>query len=188
VPRRGLDAPTVIAAAVKIADSEGLAAVTVARVASELGVRGPSIYNHVPGREGLVRGIALDGLRDLTQRLRLVAIGTSGTTAIANVADAYRGFARQRPGSYDAIQRGPQQGDAEQLQAAQELVDTLAGVLRAWDLDETDEIHAIRVMRSALHGFVDLERLGGFQLDVDPDDTFTRVITNFAAGLGPRRT
>jgi AcrR family transcriptional regulator len=188
VPRRGLDAPTVIAAAIAVADKDGLAAVSVARVAADLGVRGPSIYNHVPGRDGLQRGIALDGLRDLTDRLRRTATGVSGTTAIGNIADEYRAFARERPGSYDAIQRGPGADDPEMQKAAAELVDTLAGALRAWDLHGDEEVHTIRVMRSALHGFVDLERIGGFQIDVDPDVTFDRLIYTFSKGLGPRRT
>lgn len=183
MPRRGLDAQTVIAAAIAVADEEGLDAVSVARVAADVGVRGPSIYNHVPGRDGLQRGIAIDGLRDLTRRLRDAATGRSGPDALMSIATAYRAFARERPGSYAAIQRGPRAHDPAQQEAAAELVDTLAGVLRAWNLSGDDEVHAIRVLRSALHGFVELERIGGFKIHVDLDETYARLVRTLTAGL-----
>jgi AcrR family transcriptional regulator len=58
MPRRGLDAERVVDAAAQLADAHGLQAVTLARVAGELGVRAPSLYNHVEGRDGLLRAVA----------------------------------------------------------------------------------------------------------------------------------
>ena len=58
MPRMGLDAERVVDAAAGIADAEGLEAVTLARVAGELGVRAPSLYNHVDGRDDVLRAIA----------------------------------------------------------------------------------------------------------------------------------
>ncbi|MFI6500384.1 GntR family transcriptional regulator [Nonomuraea typhae] len=45
----------VVATAVRIADSEGLTAVTMRRVAAELGTAAMSIYRHVPNKADLVR-------------------------------------------------------------------------------------------------------------------------------------
>ncbi|MDQ8046362.1 MAG: TetR family transcriptional regulator, partial [Patulibacter sp.] len=53
-PRAGLDPGRVADAAVAIADRDGLDGVTIARVAAELGVKGPSLYNHVASRDALV--------------------------------------------------------------------------------------------------------------------------------------
>ena len=61
-----------------IADAEGLDAVTLARVAGGLGVRAPSLYNHVDGRAGLLRALALRGVRELTAALRDAAVGRVG--------------------------------------------------------------------------------------------------------------
>ena len=41
-------------AAVRVADAEGLAAVTMRSIASELGTGGGSLYRHVTGRDELV--------------------------------------------------------------------------------------------------------------------------------------
>lgn len=184
---RGLDPERVVRVAGDIADAEGLAAVTVARVAAELGVRGPSIYNHVPGREGLERGVALEGIRGLTATLREAAVGRSGDEALLAAAHAYRDYARAHPGRYEAAQRAPSAGDEEALAAAQSAVEVLGGILRAWQLDDEHLVHAVRALRSGMHGFVDIERLGGFELPVSLDESYERVVRGLAAGLAPTR-
>ena len=181
--RRGLDRAAVRAVAGDVADAEGLDAVTVARVAAELEVRGPSIYNHVAGRDGLVRGIALTAVRALTAELRRAAVGRSEEDALVGVAAAYRAYAKAHPGRYDAMQRAPAADDDELLAAAAEVVELLTDILRGWQLAPDDRIHAVRAVRSALHGFVDLERVGGFGRPVDPDRSYTWLVRGLAAGL-----
>ena len=46
------------------------------------------------------------------------------------------------------------------------LVELLARLLEPWRLTEAETIHAIRALRGAIHGFVDLERTGGFGVDL----------------------
>lgn len=53
-PRQGLSVDAVVDAAVSIADREGLAAVTMRRVAQALGVAAMTLYTYVPGREELL--------------------------------------------------------------------------------------------------------------------------------------
>jgi AcrR family transcriptional regulator len=184
VPRMGLDARRVAGAAADIADAEGLRGVTLARVAAELGVRSPSLYNHVDGRDGLIRAVALEGLRDLAVHLRRAAIGRSGRDALVATARAYRDYARAHPGRYAATVAAPAPGDAEHEALADEAVDVMRAVLRAWGLEGDDAIHATRAFRSAVHGFVAIELSGGFGMPVDVDASFERLIQTLAAGLG----
>ena len=53
-PRRGLSAEKVVAAAVELADAEGLDAVSMARVAKSLGFTTMSLYRHVRSKEELL--------------------------------------------------------------------------------------------------------------------------------------
>jgi len=53
-PKAGLDVDRIVAAAVAVADSEGLAALSMRRVAAELGVGAMTLYTHVPGKGELV--------------------------------------------------------------------------------------------------------------------------------------
>lgn len=52
--RSPLDRSRIVRAALRIADADGLAAVTMRRVASELRTGAMSLYRHVPGKEALV--------------------------------------------------------------------------------------------------------------------------------------
>jgi AcrR family transcriptional regulator len=184
VARRGLDRAQVVDAAVAIADADGLEAVTLARVAAALGVRSPSLYNHVEGRDGLIRGVAARSTRELATALRRAATGRSGADAIAAVAQAQRDYARRYPGRYAATVAAPAPGDAEHEAAAADAVDVLESVLGGAGLEGDDVIHAVRALRSAVHGFAALEASGGFALAVDPDDSFRRLVDAVATGLG----
>jgi AcrR family transcriptional regulator len=184
VPRKGLDEGRVVDAAVVIADTDGLEAVTLARLAAELGVRAPSLYNHVDGRDGLRRGVALRGLRELTDALRDAAVGRSGPDALGAIAHAYRAFAHEHPGLYAATVVAPAPDDPEHLAAAGETLDVVLAVLRAWDLDGDGEVHTARTVRSALHGFVVLEAAGGFGIPVNLDASFDALVATLARGLG----
>ncbi|SFL23832.1 TetR/AcrR family transcriptional regulator [Geodermatophilus ruber] len=53
-PRAGLDVDRIVAAAVRLADAEGLSALSMRRVAAELGVGAMTLYTHVPGKGELV--------------------------------------------------------------------------------------------------------------------------------------
>jgi AcrR family transcriptional regulator len=187
MPRAGLDTERVVDAAAALADAEGLDAVTLARVAGGLGVRAPSLYNHVDGRGGLLRALALRGVRELTAALRDAAVGRSGPDALAATARAYRAYARAHPGLYAATVAAPAPDDPEHQAAARETVEVVYAVLRGWDLEGDDAVHAARAFRSAIHGFAALESAGGFAIPVDLDESFERLVATLAGGLAAGR-
>jgi AcrR family transcriptional regulator len=57
-PRGTLSRDQVLRAALAVADREGLAELTMAGVANELGVPGASVYRHASGRADLIAGLA----------------------------------------------------------------------------------------------------------------------------------
>src|SRR5437763_16803841 len=67
--RVGLDQATVVEAAAKLVDEEGIEQLTLGRLAERLGIRTPSVYNHVAGLPGLKRDLALYCSRGLLGRL-----------------------------------------------------------------------------------------------------------------------
>ena len=176
-----------IDAAAALADRDGFDALTLGAVAAALGVRPPSLYNHVAGLDGLRRDLALRGVQELGERIRDAAVGRAGTDALAALAEAYRAYARERPGLYRALQRAPAPGDAELAAAAERLLQPILAVLAGFGLWGDDVIHAARSLRSAMHGFVELERLGGFGIDVDLDASYRFMVAAVSAGMVGRR-
>jgi len=187
MPRQGLDRGRVVDAAVAIADADGLEAVTLARVAADLGVRAPSLYNHVQGREALLREVSLRGISGLSAALSRATVGRSGDDALEAMAHAYRAYAAEHPGCYAATVAAPADGDAEHAAAAAEPVGIVLAVIRPWELGPEDELHAVRVIRSGLHGFIALEAGGGFALPLDLDASFAALVAVLVGGLDRRR-
>lgn len=180
--RRGLDRAQVLDAAAVLAD-DGLAEVTFARLAGVLGVRAPSLYNHVNGHAALLRLITLRGLTELADAIAGAAAGLAGEDALRATANAYRAYAHAHIGCYEATLAAPAADDAELRLAADRLLELLAAILRGWHLDGDDAIDAIRTVRSALHGFVVIERSGGFAMARDTDASFQALIDTLVRGL-----
>ena len=154
-------------------------AVTLAAVAEQLGIRIPSLYNHVDGLAGLRSLMSLWAVRELEDRLRRAAVGNAGADAILSMADAYREFAHAHPGVYRLTLRAADLKETELVTAAQETLDLLFAALRPYDLATEDMLHTIRALRSVLHGFVDLEISGGFGMALDRDESFQRSDPRF---------
>jgi len=176
MPRAGLTPERVVAEAADLADEVGLERLTLAAVAERLGVRLPSLYKHVDGQGGLQRELAVLGLRELADRLGRAVMGRSGVDALRSAADAYRAFATERPGLYPATLRAPADADAAHVAAAQEVLDVVFALVRSYGLEGADAVHAIRILRSGLHGFVAQQAAGGFGMPESVDETFQRLV------------
>lgn len=181
--RAGLDREAVVRAAAGLADERRGGEVTLGELAAHLGVKTPSLYNHVAGQEGLRQELALLGLRELAARLTRAALGRSGEEAILAVAVAYRAFARERPGLYAATLRAPDPANRALVAVSEELIAVVQAVLAPYGLQGEEPIHAIRGLRSLLHGFVALELAGGFEIPIDLDASFDRLVHVYITGL-----
>ena len=185
--RAGLDQASVVEAAVKLIDEEGIEQLSLGRLAERLGVRTPSLYNHVAGLPGLKHDLTLYCLHDLLDLILRSTVGKSRAEAIFALADAYRAYAREAPGRYALTVQAPDPGDQEVQALAQQLVDVVRAVLAPYRLSEEEAIHAIRGLRSIVHGFISLEVAGGFGMPVDLDASFHWLINLFITGLSPIR-
>jgi AcrR family transcriptional regulator len=183
MPRQGLDTARVVDEAGRIADADGLGEVTLARVAAALGVRAPSLYNHVDGRAGLLRLLELRSINELGDALRDAAVGRSGADALRAIAQAYRTYAHDHPGRYIATVWAPGPGSDELAAVAARAIDVLVAVIAGWGFTGDEALHRVRVIRAALHGFVAIEAEGGFGLPLDLDQSFELLLATLIAGL-----
>jgi len=175
----------VVEAAIALVDSEASASLTLAAVAGRLDVRSPSIYHHVGGGvAGLRRLVAIRAAEQLAVQLQEAVEGLPPEEAVWAVAHAQRTFAREHPGMYRSFLPAPAPTVDEDLaEALARPVDVVAGVLRRLGLPDHRLIPAIRALRSAVHGFVDLEARGGFGPPDGIDSSFDDLIRMSIAGI-----
>ncbi|MBZ0303363.1 MAG: WHG domain-containing protein [Anaerolineae bacterium] len=185
--RKRIDRERVLGVSLALADANGFEAVTLASVAKALGIRIPSLYNHVAGLPGLRYEMALWGLRQLGDDLRRAAVGKAGDDAIISLAHAYRAFAHTHPGIYRATLRAASPDESELVAASQDVLDVVLAVMEPYGFSPDDQLHIIRALRSLLHGFVDLEIGGGFGMALDRDESFGQLVELFVQGLHARQ-
>jgi hypothetical protein len=83
------------------------------------------------------------------------------------LGDAYRDYARLHPGRYAATKHPLERGVAGDAAGARH-ADLARAVLRAYDVSDADQIHAVRLLGSTIRGFVDLEAAGAFDRSEPP--------------------
>ena len=155
-------------------------------LAKKLGIQPPSLYNHIDGLPGLYRELALRNAQLLGERLSQAAVGKSGSQAVLALAEAYRAHIKESPGLYMASLKasGNRPEANEELRKAEErVVAVCLAVLASFGLYGEDGLHAVRGLRSLVHGFATLEIAGGFGLPLDCDESFRRMGVMFIRGL-----
>jgi AcrR family transcriptional regulator len=160
--RPKLDSQVIIKAAANLADTVGLDRITLAAVAKNLSVKTPSLYNHIEGMLGLKRELAVFAVKSLTEKLTQGTIGKSGDEAVKSLLSAYREFAKERPGLYEAAGKSGRRDDEEMLAVRTQLISVMIKVLALYNLSEDNVIHATRVIRSIASGFILHESAGYF--------------------------
>jgi hypothetical protein len=134
----------------------------------------------VDGLGDLRRRLADRGARELAAALQTAAAGRAGGDALVTVADAYRAYALAHPGTYAALQLASEVAASE---AAGRVIALVLAVLRGYGLEGDDAVHAVRIIRAALHGFVLLETGGGFGIKLSLDESFARLVGVLDRGL-----
>jgi len=180
--RVGLDRSIIVETAARLVDEVGIEQLTLGCLAERLGVRTPSLYNHVAGLPGLKRDLALYCMREVLGRTTRAAVGKARAEAIFAFANAYLSYARETPGRY-ALTLAPDPDNQGMQILATQVIDTVRAILAPYNLSEEDTIHAIRSLRSIVHGFILLEEAAGFSIPVDPSASFRWLINMFITGL-----
>ncbi|WNM34160.1 TetR/AcrR family transcriptional regulator [Streptomyces sp. Li-HN-5-11] len=166
-PRKPLlSTDRIVATARDLVDAEGLAAVSTRRLAAELGVSGPSLYNHFSTKDEILEAVAdsVSGQVDLS----MFEDGRDWRTALHDWAVSYRTALRDHPNIVPVLAHGP-----GRRPAALRLADAVYGAMvdAGWPPAQATSIGALMryfVLGSALGSFA-----GGFVNDArayDPAD------------------
>ena len=155
--RNSLSAEAILRGAMDLVDAEGLDALTMRRLATELGVATMSLYGHVPTKEDLLLGV----VNMVTAEIELPAPGTPPWEALRMVTREFRRVALGHPNLVPLIVRQPPTGSQGLL-----TLEAALDALRRAGLDSSTTARAYRLSASFAIGFVSLE-CGGFFKPVD---------------------
>jgi AcrR family transcriptional regulator len=143
-PRVPLSRERVLRAAVALADGHGVEAISMRRIAQELGVVPMALYKHVASKDEL-----LDGMVDVVVgEIDPPAGGTDGKAAVRRRVLSARGALLRHPWASRVIES---RTDPTPLVMA--YMDSMIGMFRAWGFSIDLTHHAMHAMGSRLLGF-----------------------------------
>jgi AcrR family transcriptional regulator len=155
VKRRPLSRRRILEAAVQFVDREGLEALSMRKLGSELGVEAMSLYNHVPNK-----GALLDGMVEVL--LGELEVPPEDEGWERRVREAYRAFRRLAHGHPNVfpllITRPPETMDGVWL--IEEFIRTLRGA----GFDPETALYAFRALSSYTSGYA-MAELRGFAME-----------------------
>ena len=177
----------ILSAARALLEEGGLDVVTMAAVGDRVGVRGPSLYKHVPNRAALIRAIAEAVTEDLSRALRQAVAAGDPQADLRAAALAYRAFVHANPNAYGLLFANvapEQQPDPEAVaETGRPLVEAMALLV-----GPDASLPAARTVAAWAHGFVSMELAGAFRLGGDLDDAYEAGIETILAGVSAGAT
>ena len=182
--KAGLNRTTIIEMAANIAVERGIADVTLKVLAADLGVKPPSLYKHFNGGlDELNKELMLYGWSFLESKITKVAIGRAMDDAIMAICYAYRNFAAEHKGLFEAMQWYNMYQSEEHLQATQGMVSVFFQVLDSYELNEEQKVHIVRMFRGFLQGFSSIESHGGYGNPLSLNDSFDFALKTILNGI-----
>jgi AcrR family transcriptional regulator len=177
---------SILTAARELCEADGYEALSLAKLASVLGIKAPSLYNHFASKTELVRALNLLIARELVSTLLVSIAGMSDAAAsLMRMAHEYRAYVHRHPVCYRMTFSNPSTAITPERLELERLALPLQAVCRAL-VGDAGSLTALRGLQALIHGFVMLEMNGQFRRGGDLDAAFTRSVQAYIEGWQPR--
>ena len=95
----------IVAVALELLEAEGAAALTMRRLADELGIRAPSLYKHLPNKAALELALIVEGFQAAATAFEAATEGAA--EPLTAFVGAYRTFVAAHPNLYRLMTERP---------------------------------------------------------------------------------
>ncbi len=178
-------------AASDVLATEGPAALTVRRVATEAGVSTMNVYSRFGSKEGLVQRLYLEGFQRLHDAMAAIGSTDDPIEDLSGCGDAYRTFALNNPTYYsvmfDAVIAGFEPSDDARQQASATLEHLAGRLRRAMELGRltaADPLQTAAAVWSVTHGVMTLWMKNVGPPGIDWAQVYEEATSALFLGLG----
>ena len=182
MPRMNLDKRKILEAAGALANELSVKKLSLNALAARLGIKPPSLYNHVESLDRLRRDLMAYGWETLGDEISDALIGVSGDEAIRRSCNVIYDYAARNPGVFEAMAYY-NSDDGEGDSPADRLSAIVYRLCSARDVSEAQSVHVLRVFRSYVEGFALLTQHRSFSRDVPVRESFDLGVEFLIAGI-----
>lgn len=153
----------IIEAALHLLETEGAAALTIRRIATDVEYSAPVVYQHFANKDALVLELVAHGHRLMLAEFRQAAEEPVIDRRMMRIASEYIRFAGEHPHLYEVMNGAVVDAD-ERRRAAEPAIAVLKDLLAAWsdahDVVLADPDEACEIVWGTLYGMASLGYLG----------------------------
>jgi len=160
----------IIEAARRLLEEQGPEALSMRNVAAEIGIRAPSLYEHVTDKRALESAIIADALTEQGEAQLAFLENYHGDDPLTGIAKNYRQWALDHPHLYRLVFSRDLDRDEPAVVTAEHLAAQPMRRITGGD------ISASRAIWAFAHGMVSLELADRFPPDTDIDELWLRGI------------
>jgi AcrR family transcriptional regulator len=167
--------------ALGILEAEGPQAVSMRRVAKDVGVTAMAIYHHFPNREALLSAVVDSEFAQLAEYFGRLEKKRSFEATMTHIMDGYIDYALTHPRIFDYVFSTPRLGARRFPDDFRErrsptlnlTADTVASWMKVGKLKRDDPWEVAMELWAHVHGYLALWRAGRFDLS---DDEFRKLV------------
>jgi TetR/AcrR family tetracycline transcriptional repressor len=167
-PRQKLSRDKIVEAALRVMDAEGLEAVSMRRVAREVGAEAMSLYHHVADKDDLLQGVC----DKIMASFEFPAAGGTWGERMRAAARSWRRLLQAHPDVMRlfALTHGPSPSSPDSLRPTEFAL----GLIRDAGITDRDTVQAFHAFGGYIQGFVMMEggSIKGGGHDPDAHDVF----------------
>lgn len=152
MPRIGLSREKVIEQAAALANEKGLEYVTITTLADYLGIKKPSLYNHIKSQEDIYHGIMIYGWQNGAEKIAEIIVEEDAHEALRKYAHAFYQYAMDNPGIFEAMLWYNKYKSEELIKATEKVYTFFFAQTDKLHIDREVANHLLRTYRAFLEG------------------------------------
>ncbi len=178
------DYPTIIHTAQQLIERDGVEQLALASLASELGIKAPSLYRYVTNKTALLKGVVTITIQQLFETYSQALNTSAGDpqNQMLAICHGHRQFAHAQPKNYALAftaasdeQRADPASLVEMVLPVQAIMAQISG--------QEHSLSALRGMLGLIHGFILLELNQQLQRGGDLSAAFDFAVRSYLAGV-----
>lgn len=182
MPKTKIDKELVIKEAAHMVNQTGIENLSLKTLALQLGVKSPSLYNHIEGLDDLKYQLMLYGWKELENKIIQAVIGFSGYDAIRVICYAFYEYAIENQGVFSTMLWYNQFENEQMKEVTSEMFSIFFKITKSLNISQDNCIHLVRMFRSFLEGFALLENHNAFGNTQTIKDSFELSINILIEG------